>query len=95
MPERRARGHPRQSSCPTAGVLMLALVAACAVHADEQLADTVARVKLSIVGIGTYSAVRRPPAQLRGTGFIVGDGRHAATNFHVIDGDLDAETREC
>ena len=73
---------------------MLALVAAGAIHAEAQLPDTVARVKSSIVGIGTYSAVRRPPAQLRGTGFIVGDGNFAATNFHVIDADLNAETRE-
>lgn len=62
--------------------------------ADEALIEAIARIKPSIVGVGTYSTVRRPPAQLHGTGFIVGNGRHAATNFHVVDVELDARTRE-
>jgi len=62
--------------------------------AGEALPATIARVKPSIVGIGTYDAVRRPPAQLMGTGFIVGDGLLAATNHHVIATELDARTRE-
>lgn len=62
--------------------------------ADEQLVHTIAAVKPSIVGIGTYSAVRRPPAQLLGTGFAVDDGRHAVTNFHVIDVELDQSKKE-
>lgn len=63
-------------------------------RADAGLVETIARVKPSIVGIGTFSAVRRPPAQLLGTGFIVHDGRHAATNHHVVDAELDTERKE-
>src|SRR3569833_3332421 len=42
----------------------------------ESLPDTVARVKASIVGVGTYQRTSRPPARLLGTGFVVADGRH-------------------
>ncbi len=72
----------------------LALLHAAAVAADDTLAATITRVKPSIVGVGTYLAVRRPPAQLLGTGFVVGNGNHAATNHHVIDTELDREQRE-
>lgn len=54
-----------------------------AVGADS-LPDTVARVKASIVGVGTFLRTRTPPAQLRGTGFVVADGRHILTNAHVV-----------
>lgn len=64
------------------------------VRADDELIETIPRVKPSIVGVGTYSAVRRPPAQLLGTGFVVHDGRHVATNFHVVDAELDLDRKE-
>lgn len=50
----------------------------------ESLPDTVARVKASIVGVGTYQRTGRPPARLLGTGFVVADGRHVFTNAHVV-----------
>ena len=48
------------------------------------LADTVARIKPSIVIVGTYKATDNPRFQLRGTGFIVGDGLQVVTNAHVL-----------
>jgi S1-C subfamily serine protease len=54
----------------------------------------VARVKPSIVGVGTVMPTRRPPGQFVGTGFVVGDGSHAITNAHVLPKELDREKRE-
>jgi len=51
---------------------------------DQPLVDTIARVKLSIVGVGTIQKTRRPPNILRGTGFVVADGLHVITNAHII-----------
>ena len=67
------------------------------VAADGQagsLSDTVRKIKPSIVGVGTYQATRRPPAQLRGTGFVVGDGHHVITNAHVLPATTNREKRE-
>ncbi|MDH5445305.1 MAG: serine protease [Gammaproteobacteria bacterium] len=58
-----------------------------AVSATTQadLVQTIKKIKPSIVGIGTYSATRTPPAKLTGTGFVVSNGRYAVTNYHVIE----------
>ena len=48
------------------------------------LIASIERVKPSVVGIGTYSALRRPPARPLGTGFAIADGRHVATGYHVV-----------
>jgi serine protease Do len=58
------------------------------------LANTIERIKPSVVGIGTYQETRQPRVQLRGTGFVVGDGRHVITNDHVLPNVLDSESRE-
>ncbi len=63
------------------------------VKADE-LADTVQKVKSSIVGIGTYQKTRTPQVDFRGTGFIVGDGLHVLTNVHVLPTVLDQQKLE-
>lgn len=55
---------------------------------------TVARVKPSIVGIATVDKLRRPPINVRGTGFIVADGNHVLTNYHVLPESMDANHRE-
>jgi serine protease Do len=57
----------------------------------SRLPDTIARIKPSIVGVGTVEKTRRPPVELLGTGFAVGDGRHVLTNAHVIPRTLDKE----
>lgn len=61
---------------------------------ESNFADLVEKTSPSIVGVGTYQATRRPPAQLIGTGFVVGDGRIIVTNHHVVPGVLDHNKRE-
>jgi S1-C subfamily serine protease len=65
--------------CILHGVLPLEAAAA-----ERGIASVVARIKPSIVGVGTYDRIHTPPAELRGTGFVVGDGNYALTNFHVL-----------
>ncbi len=62
-------------------------------HAAE-LPATIAIVKKSIVGIGTHLLTRTPRGQLLGTGFVVADGQHVLTNFHVISRPLDTGRNE-
>ncbi len=65
----------------------LAFLASFPVRAD--LVDVIAKVKPSIVMVGTYKKLDSPPLKLRGTGFVVGDGRMIATNAHVAQAMLD------
>ncbi len=58
------------------------------------LPQTVQKVRRSIVAVGTYEAMRRPPGIFRGTGFAVADGRHVLTNAHVIPEKLDKKRKE-
>lgn len=55
---------------------------------------TIARVKRSVLPIGTYEASRSPQFVFLGTAFVVGDGRKVATSAHVLPPILDAEHRE-
>ena len=48
------------------------------------LADAVQKVKAAVVLVGTYKATDNPRFQLRGTGFVVGNGLRVVTNFHVL-----------
>jgi S1-C subfamily serine protease len=61
---------------------------------DSNLPDTIKKIKPSIVGIGTFQRTRRPPSIFRGTGFVVADGLHVATNAHVLPPNLDSDKRE-
>lgn len=54
-----------------------------------ELADTVAKVKKSVVGIGIYTPTGRPQNILRGSGFVIGNGRYVVTNDHVLPKELD------
>lgn len=58
------------------------------------LPETIARIKQSVVGIGTYKKIRRPPAIVFATGFAVLDGNHVVTNAHVIPEELDKRHKE-
>ncbi|MCP5214457.1 MAG: trypsin-like peptidase domain-containing protein [Pseudomonadales bacterium] len=58
------------------------------------LSDTIAVVKPSVVGVGTYLPTRQPRSQLMGTGFVVGNGSYIVTNAHVIGGELDILHKE-
>ncbi len=67
---------------------VLAAPVALAVPARPALAqhppDTIARVKGSVVAVGTFQKLRSPQFQFLGTGFAVGDGTLVATNAHVV-----------
>ncbi len=52
--------------------------------AYAEVPETIARVKPSVVIVGTFNATNSPRFSLRGTGFVVGDGNWAVTNAHVI-----------
>lgn len=58
------------------------------------LADTIQRIKPSVVGIGTYQKTRNPSFVFLGTGFVVGDGNRVVTNNHVVPTIIDHENRE-
>ena len=58
------------------------------------MTKTVAAVKPSIVGIGTYQKTRSPAIRFVGTGFVTGDGLSVVTNAHVVPEFLDTEKLE-
>jgi S1-C subfamily serine protease len=60
----------------------------------SDIADTIARVKPSIVAVGTFERTRSPPFQFRGTGFAIGDGTVIATNAHVLPASVDSPRLE-
>ncbi|HEY9381400.1 MAG TPA: serine protease [Burkholderiales bacterium] len=65
---------------------------ACAQPSAAEL--VIARIKPSIVAVGTYQASRTPPFQFRGTGFAVADGRTIVTNAHVLSAKINREKLE-
>jgi serine protease Do len=68
----------------TASLAALGLGVMLATPAHADLPDTVARIKPAIVVVGSFRATDSPRFRLRGTGFVVGDGNQAVTNFHVL-----------
>lgn len=62
--------------------------------ASQPLPRTVARVKPSVVGVGTLLKTRQPAIVFSGTGFVVGDGLSVITNAHVIPATLDVARME-
>ena len=50
----------------------------------EPLADVIARVKPSVLAVGTLQPLRQPPVRIAGTGFVVAGGRRALTCHHVV-----------
>jgi S1-C subfamily serine protease len=76
---------------------LLALAAACALGPGPAVADnqsTIARVKPSVVAVGTFERTRTPQFQFLGTGFAVGDGTLVVTNAHVLPPVLDPNRME-
>jgi len=78
---------PRFATALLLGILSLAQPKAA--HADT--ADTVAKVKQSVVAVGFFKETNSPRFQFRGTGFAVLDGNTLATNAHVIQTSQDTE----
>ena len=68
-------------------LLVPLLLLAGPVYAD--LPDTIARLKPAVVLVGTYGATNSPRFQLRGTGFVVGQGVQVITNAHVLPDDVE------
>lgn len=64
--------------------LLLAFVMLCACRAWAGLPEQIARIKPSIVAVGTYQKLRSPALQIRGSGFVIGDGQTVVTNLHVL-----------
>lgn len=58
---------------------------------SHSITEVVAKVKPSVVGIGLYDALGVQTHQLRGSGFVFGDGTLVATNYHVISQKLDPQ----
>ena len=75
-------------------LLSLALALATRGAQAQNLPDTIEKIKPSIVAIGTFQKTRRPPSIFRGTGFVIGDGLHIATNAHVMPDKIDGERKE-
>lgn len=59
-----------------------------------ELPEMIERVKPSVVVVGTHQLTRSPQFVMRGTGFVVGDGRQVATNAHVLPEALDVAAGE-
>lgn len=74
--------------------LFAALMVVSRPAAAASLVETIKQVKPSIVGVGTYQEITRPPSKLLGTGFLVVDNRHIITNSHVLPKSLQVSRRE-
>jgi len=79
-----------------AGLAALSVAAAAAmpVAADDSAPATIARIKASIVAVGTFERLRNPQFGFAGTGFVVGDGLTVATNDHVVPKTVSTERGE-
>ncbi|KQP43236.1 serine protease [Pseudorhodoferax sp. Leaf274] len=56
----------------------------CVQSAQAQFVELIEKTKPSILIVGTYKATSSPRFNLRGTGFVAGDGNLAITNAHVL-----------
>jgi S1-C subfamily serine protease len=81
------RAYITKFVCKAWASLLLGLVLALPAQAD--VTDTLLRIKPSIVGVGSVQPGRSPGGQLKGTGFVVGDGRSVATCYHIVKPLLD------
>jgi S1-C subfamily serine protease len=77
---------------PYLGLVLLTLLLP-APPAAADLPTTAARMKRSVVAVGTYMAIRATQKQPRGTGFVVA-ANHVITNAHVVPTKLDEGRRE-
>jgi S1-C subfamily serine protease len=81
----------RRRACLAALSLALPLHRALA---GDPAPSTIARVKQSIVAVGSFERTRNPAFAFSGTGFAVSDGLRIATNEHVLPKALNEERNE-
>ncbi len=74
--------------------LMILVLLHSELPAAASLVSLIKQIKPSIVGVGTIQKTRRPPSKLLGTGFVVVDGYHVVTNFHVLPKDINTQRNE-
>lgn len=74
--------------------LALAVPNGASAQALSDAAQTIQRVKGSVVAVGTFQRTRSPAFRFLGTGFAVGDGATIVTNAHVLPTTLDADKLE-
>lgn len=58
----------------------------------QALVDVVKRVSPSVVGVGMLTPIRGNHVELKGTGFVFGNGKFIATNHHVVSDELAVDT---
>lgn len=58
-------------------------------QSEVDLVSQIKEIKPSVVGIGIFTPIESKAPQILGTGFIVGNGRYVATNYHVVSKELD------
>ena len=75
-------------------LLILAAYFSSTCNAEQDLADTLSKLKPGIVAVGTYMPKRNPRAVFLATGFAVGDGSLIVTNWHMIPEQIDYEHME-
>lgn len=73
--------------------LVLAMWIVVPARADG-LSRTIAAVKPSVVGVGSFLKTRSPSVVFTGTGFAIGDGLSIITNAHVVPMTLDTAKME-
>lgn len=83
------RGQPRRRRLLAAAAGLLAGALASGPAAAATLPELIARLRSSVLPVGTSSATASPRFGFRGTGFVVGDGSLVATNFHVLPSSAD------
>lgn len=82
MPAGKGCKKPTDGLARAIATCLLALLAMAATAAD--LPSTIEGIRPSIVGVGTIRKdKRRVESTFSGTGFVVGDGAHVVTNYHV------------
>ena len=67
----------------------LLLLLTCRPVWAQELVETIAKIRGSIVAVGTFQPTRAPSSVFLGTGFVVTDGRHVLTNAYVLPDHLD------
>lgn len=73
-------------------LLCLGCMLLATANTQAALPDVIAKIKPSVVGVGTYNKLATPRANLIGTGFVVGDGTLIATNNHVVPTSIEVDT---